>query len=275
MNDKRILVPGTFFLVHPLHFIPHTSNKLHPNLTRSRSIYLLEMNHIIRNTALLSFIFSAGLFAACGGDDRPGGLGIASNKPLKTPNVVASRPKIVAFGDSLTAGFGLTERESYPYLLQERLNSDGYNYEVVNAGVSGDTSLGGLERIDWVLEQENVQVLILELGANDLLRGIPVDRMKSSLGQIIRKAKTKNVTVLLCGMLAPPTMGADYQRDYMLAFPKLATEHKVEFLPFLLENVALKKELNQPDGIHPNADGEKIMTDNVYKALKPMIEKGL
>ncbi len=230
------------------------------------------MNHIIRNTALLSFIFSAVLFAACGNDDRPGGLGLASNKPLKTPTVVASRPKIIAFGDSLTAGFGLTERESYPYLLQERLNADGYNYEVVNAGVSGDTSLGGLERIDWVLEQENVQVLILELGANDLLRGIPVDRMKSSLGQIIRKAKTKNVTVLLCGMLAPPTMGADYQRNYSSAFPDLANEYDVAYLPFLLENIALKRDLNQADGIHPNAEGTKIMMANIYRELKPLLK---
>ena len=199
----------------------------------------------------------------------------ANRKPLATPETKSDRPKIVAFGDSLTAGFGLLEKESYPYLLQEKIKADGFNFEVINAGVSGDTSLGGTERIDWVLEMENVKILILELGANDLLRGVPVEKMRTNLDQIIRKAKAKNVRVLLCGMLAPPTMGADYQRDYMLAFPKLATEHKVEFLPFLLENVALQKELNQPDGIHPNAEGGKIMTDNVYKALKPMIEKGL
>jgi acyl-CoA thioesterase-1 len=142
----------------------------------------------------------------------------------------------------------------------------------LNAGVSGDTSLGGLERIDWVLEQEGVEILILELGANDLLRGIPVARMKSNLDQIIRKAKAKNVTVLLCGMLAPPTMGSDYQRDYSSAFPDLANEHKVAYLPFLLENVAMKRELNQADGIHPNAEGTKIMTANVYKELQPMLK---
>ncbi len=183
------------------------------------------------------------------------------------------RPKIVAFGDSLTAGFGLTEKESYPYLLQEKLNADGYNYEVVNAGVSGDTSLGGLERIDWVLEMENVEILVLELGANDLLRGVPVKNMKSNLDKIIEKAKEKNVKVLLCGMLAPPSVGSDYQREYTNAFPDLADEHDVEFLPFILENVALKKELNQADGIHPNASGARIMTENVYNALKPMLDK--
>ena len=196
-----------------------------------------------------------------------------TNRPLVTPNVACDRPKIIAFGDSLTAGFGLSEKESYPYLLQEKLKADGYDFEVVNAGVSGDTSLGGLERSDWVLEQENAKILILELGANDLLRGVPVAKMKDNLAKIIRKAKTKNLKILLCGMLAPPSMGAEYQRDFMMAFPDLASEHKVEFLPFLLENIALKKELNQTDGIHPNSEGEKIMADNIYKALKPMLAK--
>lgn len=199
--------------------------------------------------------------------------GNVAAKPLATPQVRTDRPKIIALGDSLTAGFGLAEKESYPYLLQEKLKADGYDYEVVNAGASGDTSLGGLERADWVLDQDNAKILILELGANDLLRGIPVANMKQNLDRIIRKAKAKNLKVLLCGMLAPPTMGAEYQREFTVAFPDLASEHKVEFLPFLLEGIALNKDLNQPDGIHPNAAGEKIMTENVYRALKPMLEK--
>ena len=194
-------------------------------------------------------------------------------QPLKTPVTAANRPKIIAFGDSLTAGFGLTEKESYPYLLQQKLNADGYNYEVVNAGVSGDTSLGGLERADWTLSQENAEILVLELGANDMLRGVPVAKMKKNLDEIIRKAKARNLKILLCGMLAPPTMGQQYSQDFTMAFPDLASEHKVEFLPFLLENIALKKELNLGDGIHPNAAGEKIMTDNIYKALKPMLTR--
>ena len=207
------------------------------------------------------------------------GVSTAEQQPNQTagkkpPTLsVSDKPKIVAFGDSLTAGFGLAEKESYPYLLQEKLQADGFRYEVVNAGVSGETSLGGLERIDWVLEQENVRILVLELGANDLLRGLPAAKMRSNLATIIKKAKAKNIKVLLCGMLAPPTMGAQYQREFVNTFPDLASEFKVEFLPFLLENIALNKDLNQADGIHPNADGEKIMTDNVYKALKPMLEK--
>lgn len=194
-----------------------------------------------------------------------------SNRPLVKPDIVAGRPKIVAFGDSLTAGFGLTENESYPYLLQQKLKADGYDYEVVNAGISGDTTQGGVERIDWVLGMDNVKIVILELGANDLLRGIPVEKMRSNLDQIVTKAQSKGIKVLLCGMLAPPTMGQQYQRDYISTFPELADKHKTAFVPFILENIALKKELNQADGIHPNAEGEKIMTDNVYKALKPML----
>ena len=212
------------------------------------------------------------LFSGCGNTGSAKVQGNAA-KPLITPQAVSGSPKLIAFGDSLTAGFGLAEPESYPYLLQQKLKADGYSYEVVNAGVSGDTSLGGLERADWVLGQENAEIIILELGANDLLRGMPVDRMKSNLDRIIRKAKEKNIKVLLCGMLAPPTMGSGYQRDYVNAFPDLADEHNVAFLPFLLEGIAIKRELNQADGIHPNAEGTRIMTENIYSAVKPLLVK--
>ena len=226
---------------------------------------------LIRMKAILSFISLAIISSACG-------VSTAEKQTNKTVDrkppvqVVSGKPKIVAFGDSLTAGFGLAEKESYPYLLQERLKADGYDYEVVNAGVSGETSLGGLERVDWVLEQENVQILILELGANDLLRGLPVAKMKENLSKIIKRAKAKNIKVLLCGMLAPPTMGAQYQRDYVSAFPDLASENDVKFLPFLLDGIALNQKFNQPDGIHPNAEGAKIMTTNIYTALKPLLK---
>jgi acyl-CoA thioesterase-1 len=235
------------------------------------------MEFVLRPLYGFKSIFAALLIGICvlsactgGGERRVSGN---SAGPLVTPETAASKRKIIALGDSLTAGFGLAEPESYPYLLQQKLKADGYDYEVVNAGVSGDTSLGGLERADWVLGQENAEILILELGANDLLRGMPVDRMKANLDGIIRKAKEKNVRVLLCGMLAPPTAGSDYSRDYINAFPDLADEHGVEFLPFLLENVATKRELNQADGIHPNAEGTRIMTGNIYSALKPLLTK--
>ncbi len=226
------------------------------------------MRYLIRKTVVVSFIFIAFGLAGCASASRKPAI----NKPLAVPQNVSNKPKIVAFGDSLTAGFGLLEKESYPYLLQERLTADGYDLEVVNAGVSGDTTLGGLERIDWVLEMDNIKVLILELGANDLIRGVPVPNVKANLDTMIRKAKAKNVRVLLCGMLAPPGNG-DYSREFTALFPNLATQHKIDFLAFLLDGVALRKELNQADGIHPNAEGARIMTDNIYKALKPMLTK--
>lgn len=229
------------------------------------------MNYIFRTIIVSVFLFSSVFFAACNASTAQRQFNGDPTKPLVTPQSDSGRPKIVAFGDSLTAGFGLTETESYPYLLQQKLNADHYDYEVLNAGVSGDTSIGGLERIDWALGQDNVKILVLELGANDLLRRMPVAKMKQNLSKIIEKAQAKNVRVLFCGMLAPPNVGADYQREYVAVFPDLADKYKVEFLPFLLENIALDKNLNQADGIHPNASGEKIMTDNVYKALKPML----
>jgi len=231
------------------------------------------MNRTFRTIIALSLVFSAVFLASCDAGLAKKQSNSNLKKPLATPQIKSDKPKIVAFGDSLTAGFGLLEKESYPYLLQEKLKADGYDYEVVNAGVSGDTSIGGLERIDWVLEMDNVQILILELGANDLLRRMPVANMKKNLAKIIEKAQAKKIRVLLCGMLAPPNVGAQYQRDYQMTFPDLASQYKVDFLPFLLENVALNKDLNQGDGIHPNAEGEKIMTENIYKALKPMLAK--
>ncbi len=192
---------------------------------------------------------------------------------LKTPKRSKTTPKVIAFGDSLTAGFGLSEKESYPFLLQQKIDRDGFDIEVINAGVSGDTSLGGVSRIEWVLGQENVKILILELGANDLLRGVPVKEMRENLEKIIVKAKEKDVQVLFCGMLAPPTMGEEYRKEFVDTFPELATKYDLVYLPFLLENVAANKDLNQADGIHPNAKGTEIMTSNVYSELKPMLKK--
>lgn len=227
------------------------------------------MSNFIRSIALLSFII---FLTACGASSAKSEF----EKPrenVQIPDTISKKPKIIAFGDSLTAGFGLSEKESYPYLLQEKLRAEGFDYEVINAGIAGDTTAGGLERIDWSLDQENVQILILELGGNDLLRGLPVEKMKQNLDTMIRKAKAKNIKVLFCGMLAPPTMGAKYQREFVAVFPDLASQHKVEFMPFILDGVAANPKLNQPDGIHPNAEGSKIMTNNVYEALKPLLQK--
>ncbi|MEJ7701989.1 MAG: arylesterase [Pyrinomonadaceae bacterium] len=216
---------------------------MHLNISFERLKCLFIMIfYLIRATAILSLVCVGIFFTACGVSTAEPQANKKIQKPLTDSQTISKAPKIIAFGDSLTAGFGLAEKESYPYLLQQKLKAEGYNYEVINAGVSGETSIGGLERIDWVLEMENVEILILELGANDLLRGLPVAKMKENLNMIIKKAKAKNVQVLLCGMLAPPNMGAKYQRDYVMTFPNLASEHKVAFLPFILEGIALESE---------------------------------
>ena len=188
------------------------------------------------------------------------------------PSSDQSLPKIVAFGDSLTAGLGLTAAESYPSILQKKLDADGYKYEVVNAGVSGDTSAGGLRRIDWALEGD-VRFVILELGANDILRGLPVAEMKKNLGEIIERAKRRGAGVLLAGMYAPTNAGSDYQREIHEAFQSLAREHEVTLIPFFLDRVAGIESLNQADGVHPNAEGSRIIAETVYEALRPLLEK--
>ncbi len=224
---------------------------------------MLSNFKIIFVVLLVSFSF------ACSTSETKPKLEITTQS---TPETTSGKPKIVAFGDSLTAGFGLAEKESYPFLLQEKLNADGYHYEVINAGISGDTSLGGLDRIEWSLEQENVEYVILELGGNDVLRNVPAEMMKKNLDEIIRKAKAKNVKILFCGLSSPKTINA-YQQEISDAFVSLAKEHKLPFVPFVLKDIAGNPKLNQADGIHPNADGEKIMTETIYQGLKPLLKK--
>lgn len=178
----------------------------------------------------------------------------------------------MAFGDSLTAGYGLDPSDSYPALLQKRLDQLGYKYEVINAGRPGDTTADGLSRIDWALKGD-VRFLILELGANDGLRGLPTSQMKENLDQIIRRAKSRKVKVILAGMEAPPNYGRQYTDEFRNVFRKLAKDHQVKLIPFFLEGVAGRSELNQSDGIHPNAEGMKLVMENVWRALEPMLQR--
>jgi acyl-CoA thioesterase-1 len=202
----------------------------------------------------------------------------ASNPSQPQPQAAApdaaadERPKIVALGDSLTAGLGLVESQAYPALLQQKIDADGYAFTVVNAGVSGDTSAGGLRRLDWALEGD-VKVLIVALGANDGLRGLPVGAMKENLGRIIERAKEEEIVVLLAGMEAPPNYGADYTEAFRRVYPELAREHGVRLLPFLLANVAGDSALNQSDGIHPNARGAAIIADGIWRVLQPILDQ--
>ena len=188
------------------------------------------------------------------------------------PDAPPARPRIVAFGDSLTIGLGLLEQEAYPALLQNKINEAGYQFEVVNAGVSGDTSAGGLRRLDWALEG-NVKVLIVAFGGNDGLRGLPVAQMKENLSQIIDKARERSIVIILAGMEAPPNFGQEYATGFRQAFRDVALNKRVLFIPFLLNNVAGKPELNQADGIHPNQQGTQIVADTVWSVLEPLLDQ--
>jgi len=195
----------------------------------------------------------------------------SSPRPESAPPAEPERPKIVVLGDSLTAGLGLAVEEAYPALLQQKLDQEGYAFEVVNAGVSGDTTAGGLSRIEWVLEGD-VRVLILALGGNDGLRGLPPTEMKRNLAATIERAGERDVAVLLAGIEAPPNMGTAYTSEFRKVFPDLAEEHDVTFLPFLLEGVAGDPQLNQRDGIHPNQEGARRMADTIWPFLQPLLE---
>jgi acyl-CoA thioesterase I len=178
----------------------------------------------------------------------------------------------VAFGDSLTAGLGLLEQEAYPAVLQRKIDQAGYKFEVVNAGVSGDTSASGLRRIDWALEGD-VKIVIVGFGGNDGLRGLPVTQMKENLTAIIEKARGRGAVVLLAGMEAPPNFGQEYASSFRQAFRDVALKERVLFVPFLLNNVAGRGELNQADGIHPNQQGAQIVAETVWTALEPLLDQ--
>jgi acyl-CoA thioesterase-1 len=197
----------------------------------------------------------------------------ASTSPAPVdPAPVSNAPRIVFLGDSLTAGYGLEKHESVPSLIQKRLREHGYPYEVVNAGVSGDTSAGGLSRLDWSLEGD-VQILVVELGGNDGLRGLPVAGLKQNLSEIITRAKTRGISVVLTGMEAPPNFGQAYTSEFRDVYRQLARALDVTFVPFYLEGVAGIPSLNIADGIHPNAEGSRIIEKTMWAVLEPLLEK--
>lgn len=200
---------------------------------------------------------------ACNGERR--------SPSATAPDELAPIPNVVALGDSLTAGPGLAAEETYPAVLQQRLRAGGYRHRVINAGVSGDTSAGGLRRLDAALV-ENTAVLILALGANDGLQGVPVAEVKRNLSEIIERAKARSIRVLLCGMETPPTRGLNYSIAFHRVFPELAAEHQVPLVPFLLTGVVGDPEFNLGDRIHPNAAGARRIAETIWPYLEPLLE---
>ncbi|OQP63548.1 arylesterase [Niastella vici] len=184
----------------------------------------------------------------------------------------AKAKTIVFFGNSLTAGYGVDPSEAFPALIQEKLDSLQLPYKVINAGLSGETTAGGKNRIDWILRQP-VNIFVLELGGNDGLRGIPIAETSRNLQAIVTRVKEKypEVRIILAGMQVPPNMGRNYATAFRVAFQQLAANNNLELIPFLLENVGGISALNQGDGIHPNPEGHKIVAENVWRVLKGLL----
>ncbi len=177
---------------------------------------------------------------------------------------------ILTFGDSLTAGFGVSEKESYPSRLQEIVRENGYPHKVINGGVSGDTSAGGVRRISWLLKHKP-KIVIVALGANDGLRGLSIEEMYANLKKIVEICREHQARVLLAGMKIPPNYGEAYSSEFEKVYLQLAEEMDINLLPFLLEGVAADKRYTQPDGIHPLGAGYEIVADLVWQHLKPML----
>jgi len=218
--------------------------------------------------------------SACGGKAAPTpseAASVSSVPPVTSPTsqaptpATSSRPRIVILGDSLTAGLGLPTAQAYPSLLQQRLKDEGFDYDIVNAGVSGDTSAGGLSRLDWAL-QGDVRVLVVALGGNDALRGLPTEQLQRNLADIIERAQARRIRVVLAGMESPPNWGRDYNVSFHRVYTALAAKYRIALVPFLLQGVAGSDTLNQPDGIHPTAAGARIVADNVWAVLKPVLQ---
>ncbi len=225
------------------------------------------MNRILLISAILV------LFSACGSNESKAPDNGAVSKPAQpATSPGAARRNIVFFGNSLTAAYQLSPEQGFPALIQRKIDSLGLPYRCIDAGLSGETTADGKNRIDWVLKQP-VDIFVLELGGNDALRGLPVNASRENLQAIISKVKARypDCKMVLAGMLAPPNLGATYTKAFQQMYPELAKNNKSALIPFLLEGVGGIASLNLEDGIHPNVEGQKIVAENVWKALKPLL----
>jgi len=212
---------------------------------------------------IVLFVYLSG----CGGE--PSSNEAASKTPLKAQPVEGT---IVAMGDSLTAGLGVDETEAYPAQLQKKLAAGGHRFKVVNAGVSGETSSGALSRIDWVISALKPELIILETGANDGLRGIDPDVLRKNLDSIVAVIKANNIAVILCGMKMLPNLGPVFTRAFTDIYPQIAQKHAIPLIPFFLEGIAGDPQYNQPDRLHPTAEGYRRIVDHIYPHVLTAIE---
>jgi acyl-CoA thioesterase-1 len=221
------------------------------------------------------YFLSVVLLLSCGSDTSKK-TKVTEKQPTKTEKSEVqnnSTKTMLFFGDSLTAGYGLEDvNDAFPTLIQNKIDALSLNYTVINSGLSGETTAGGKSRIDWVLNQK-VDVFILELGANDGLRGVPLKETRENLQAIIDAVLKKNAAtkIILAGMQLPPNMGIDYITEFKKIFPELAKKNSLDLIPFLLKDVGGIPSLNQADGIHPTVEGQKIVAKNVWEVLKPVL----
>lgn len=242
------------------------NKQLHSNLPWSFEPKLLKFCYFI----LVLFLY------ACGdGNPKKTTEDLPEAHTEASDTTGTTNKTILCFGDSITAGYGLDDSEdAYPAVLQQKMDSLNLNYTVINSGVSGETSAGGKSRIDWIMKQP-IRIFILELGANDGLRGVPLSETRSNLQGIIDVVKNKSpeTTIILAGMQLPPNMGQDYTTEFRQLYIDLATQNDLVFIPFILQGVGGIAELNQTDGIHPNIEGHQVVANTVWEVLKPLVTR--
>lgn len=229
----------------------------------------------IHNTKIsqVFYLLLVSLLISCGQNKRQQEADVSA--PSEEDKLNEEEKNIILFfGNSLTAGMGLEPHEAFPAVIQEKIDALGLPFQVVNAGLSGETTASGKNRVDWVLDQD-VDVFVLELGANDGLRGIPVEETRNNLQDIINQVRKKNpdIEIILTGMQIPPNLGKEYTASFKEIFPELSKKNDLHLVPFLLEDVAGVPELNQEDGIHPTARGQEILAENVWEVLEPVLRK--
>ncbi len=239
--------------------------------------YLLTCHHLFFTILIVLSVASCATDSNSGSTGQPpADVGLApSDEPLKTTAKTDTKT-IIFFGNSLSAGYGLDPAQGFVGLIEKRIDSLNLNYKVVNAGNSGETTSGGKERVDWILENYQPDIFVLELGGNDALRGLPVAAAEANLQAIIDAVKNKypSARILLAGMMAPPNMGNEYTTKFAAMYPRLAKKNNAALIPFLLDKVGGQPELNLPDGIHPNVEGHKIVRETIWKELKGLLDQG-
>lgn len=228
----------------------------------------------MRNVAVICFMVFSAVILSCSKENAPANAPIVNSAPISTSETRSDKPQIIAFGDSLTAGFGLADpNQSYPSLLQRSLISDGFDYRVVNLGLGGETSAGGLKRLWFALKYKNVRVFILELGANDVVKKTPAAEIKANLAEIIKQVKATDAKVILCGIAAPPEFGDVYDSEVREMYAALAKENELPLIADFMKNVRGNPERMIDDKIHPNEKGVEIIEQNVLSVVKELLGK--